>query len=126
MRLHKKVTIRGRELEISELTVAEVVKLIDNLSGGLVGLMFDESLPVEIAAFAAGLKMAELEEWYPSEIAELIEAATAANPHSARLAARLRELIAPPPRGEPGPAPAKPAPAEAAAPKPKRRRKVSL
>ncbi len=93
MRIVKNVTINGREFELQELTVAEIIKVLENLNNpevaaeaSLADRMFEnEEFPLIIVAESAGIKRPDLDEMHPSDLNELISEVKAANPHCARL-----------------------------------------
>ncbi len=93
MRIVKEVTINGQEITVNELTVAEVVKLIESLESGLVDLMFDERLPLGVVCASSGIKKKALDKWHPSDLEKLVDEVEAANPHSARLCKKLASLV---------------------------------
>ena len=92
MRIAKDVTINGREITVNELTVAEVVKIIESIESGLIDLMFDGRLPLSIVSASSGIKKKEFDKWFPSDLDKLINEVEAVNPHSARLCKTLVSL----------------------------------
>ena len=94
MRLVKTVKVAGREFELKELTVGEVVQGLDNLQSGLADLMFDDRLPLALVCKSAGVKVKELNGWYPADLETLVGEVEGVNPHCARLCRKLAEIAA--------------------------------
>jgi len=92
MRIVKTITIAGREITLNELTVAEVSTLLNGISSGLIDLMFDGRLPLDVVCAASGIKKKEFDKWFPADLDALIKEVEAVNPHSARLCKKLVEV----------------------------------
>ena len=92
MRIVKTVTIDGREIELKELTVDEVLKLLNGLESGLMDVMFDGRIPLEVVSMSSGIKKKTFEKWFPADLDKLISEVETVNPHSARLCQKLTEI----------------------------------
>lgn len=92
MKRVKNIEIDKRQITISELTVEEVVNLLDDLGGSLTAVMFDGRIPLSVVAKSSGLEVKEFNKWLPSDLDILISEVETVNPHSARLCKKLVEL----------------------------------
>ncbi|MCK5682198.1 hypothetical protein KAI46_15460 [bacterium] len=92
MRKIKEIEINGRQITINELTVEEVLNLIEKTDTSLIDLMFEGQMPLEMVCVASGIEKEELKSWYPADIAKVTSEAETVNPHSARMCKKLVEF----------------------------------
>lgn len=97
MRKSKIIEFKGKEITVKELTVAEVVGVIEDMSRyepHVLDVLMDFDLPVSVVLLSSGLEEKELMEGVtPSGLVPLYEAVVEVNPTLAAMAARLKKMV---------------------------------
>ncbi|BCL59969.1 hypothetical protein DGMP_06620 [Desulfomarina profundi] len=97
MRKSKIISFNEKEVTVKELTVAEVVSVIEDMGNyepHVLDILMDFDIPVSVVLLSTGLEEKDLMEGVsPSGLIPLYEAVVEVNPTLAAMAARLRKVV---------------------------------
>lgn len=95
MRMSKKVRLGDREVVVSELTVAQVRQLLEEMERPgevhVLDMMFKDA-PAQALTMSTGLSFEDLEQYAPSELEPLKEAFLETNPFFVKLIEDLARI----------------------------------
>lgn len=97
MKKEKSFNLGDRTLIACELTVKQITQITDSLDGedqqvGDIDMLFPDRLPSVALLISLGMEIEELEEYVPSEIEIMLDAAEEVNPTFAGLVQRLANI----------------------------------
>ena len=94
MQRKKVITIENREITITELNVAQIEEVPDEKSEvSTLDLLFPEHLPASVISKSTGISVNKLQEdYYPSELKEIIDSVESLNPFFFNMMKRFAAL----------------------------------
>ena len=95
MRKTKIIKINDREITVKELTVSQIIKIMDSSDDpdiNDIDMLFPDRLPSSALVMSLGMKIEALTKYAPSEIESMLDAVEEINPTFAGLIQRLANV----------------------------------
>lgn len=95
MRKTKIIKINDREITVKELTVDQIIKIMDSSDDpdiNDIDMLFPDRLPSSALVMSLGMKIKDLARYTPSEIESMLDAVEEINPTFAGLMQRLANV----------------------------------